>query len=329
MGHLQTLSRILSQKLNENPRRKTPIKKVSDPTIPPLGPAGEYTSQGWMGVLYPIHGSRQTSHIARMINDNINEAIERGDLPPIEWKTKTRLFAGGSSIDITITDIGSVPMFLPNTGKTDLVFSKEAERIRNGVKSIAQQYRRDESNPQIDYFSNNFYLNVEFDSSLVNLQKKMASGKIKPGEADEKLRLRAHVKAAKYVLKEIAETRSIQFPEFDNFLDAIEETLDGKRSIKDTQKISTEIRKAKKQSVSKAMSNAEFEDRFIATRLLEMMKVLVTAAPIGRQPFTSIEEQVRYDLASLLASIKKANYQQIQEQLSASIDERISREAAK
>jgi len=135
-----------------------------------------YTPYGW-------EGSKYTETKNKLSLKEIAQLIKKETLskhPEINISVKTQHFSGGSSVNINITSYPKPylqkilsPHFtfkfqnmeesqIPDWAY-DYAYTPEAKALLDDIQRIADQYRYDDSDGQIDYFSTNFYCTPEFD----------------------------------------------------------------------------------------------------------------------------------------------------------------------
>ena len=138
-----------------------------------------YTPYGWEGSKYKdTHEKLNLKEIAKKIKDEILSKY-----PEISVSVKTQHFSGGQAININIISYPKPylqkilsPHFtfkFQNLEESqipewayDYAYTSEAKALIDDIQRIANQYRYDDSDSQIDYFSTNFYCTPEFDWTL-------------------------------------------------------------------------------------------------------------------------------------------------------------------
>jgi hypothetical protein len=88
--------------------------------------------------------------------------------PEIKVSVKTDRYSHGCTLKIFITAF-PYPLYQEGKicGRENRDYSEKAKETLKGIQQIADQYRWDESDPQTDYFANNFYCTPSFDWELV------------------------------------------------------------------------------------------------------------------------------------------------------------------
>lgn len=137
-----------------------------------------------------------TKEIARLVREQIKREMKDGVLPKMKVSVKMDTFAGGSSINITVKE---APFRVLNPRHVELEyrndFSREAmgdrrrepvhteyaKSILNHLEDIANQYQRDNSDTQTDYFDVKFYLDVRFDGEMQRAEREHIEGFLKAG----------------------------------------------------------------------------------------------------------------------------------------------------
>ena len=122
-----------------------------------------YTQNGWKGEKYEQTKDLPLKEIAKMIKKEIKEKY-----PNLKFSVRSRRFAGGEAIDITIKDFGFNPINPNyNSNKPPIFdnhrYNERARKIMNDIEKIGNQYRFDDCDGMIDYFRVNFWFNVYID----------------------------------------------------------------------------------------------------------------------------------------------------------------------
>lgn len=139
-----------------------------------------------MGMSKTTYGNRyaetkhlSTTEVAKEIRKDIKALINLGALPPgLKASVKTRYFAGGSSIDVTVTHLpATLPVYNPewlvaddrgeNTYAQGLSrHSNQVKNILNIIEGAVESYNFDGSDSMTDYFHVRFYGSVKLDWAL-------------------------------------------------------------------------------------------------------------------------------------------------------------------
>lgn len=94
------------------------------------------------GTKYHLTKGKDITEIAKMVRADLKEAY-----PSYKFSVKCERFAGGQALHIGIQNTG-FKMFTP-----------ESDKLEREVRDLVYAYRRDDSDPMIDYHSTNFYAN--------------------------------------------------------------------------------------------------------------------------------------------------------------------------
>jgi len=143
-------------------------------------------------MIYQFEGSKYqttrnltTSETAKLIRQEINEKYSKKD----GWKisVRTKLFAGGSSIDVWVVDT-KIKVFQDDYAKLEIAkdwegirsirwenqgYTEEFNKVLKDLEAIVNQYNYDDSDSMTDYFNVGFYSSVGIDweakKDLLNL----------------------------------------------------------------------------------------------------------------------------------------------------------------
>ena len=144
-----------------------------------------YTQGGWEGSKYQeTNKTLSLKEIAKKIKDEILFKH-----PEISVSVKTEHFANGRAININVMSYPepylqkmislSFRSQYENMEESqipdwayDYTYTSEAKALIDDIQRIADQYRYDDSDGQIDYFSTNFYCTPEFDWTLREVELK-------------------------------------------------------------------------------------------------------------------------------------------------------------
>lgn len=164
--------------------------------------AGE-TTDGYMGAPAWIGGKhepgRDITEIAKDVRGDLKRAQREGWLrEDLDFSVRTERFSGGRALRVNVKGMSDDERlsykpepfnrrFNPHGG-----YSAEASEIHDRVDSIVDQYNRDESNSQVDYFNTDFYHSIGFESEedaladdterdIRSLTKKAEKAGIQPG----------------------------------------------------------------------------------------------------------------------------------------------------
>lgn len=120
-----------------------------------------------------------TVEIAKLVRLDIKQAIKERQLPKGSYSVRTRSFAGGSSIDITIKDI-TIQVMNPQRVFAEVLdegrsseprHTPEARQVIDILEGLLEAYNYDGSDLQTDYFHVNFYGSVRFAWELEEAQR--------------------------------------------------------------------------------------------------------------------------------------------------------------
>lgn len=98
-------------------------------------------------------GYISSDELEKLITNDVNEAIKKGEVPPIRFTIRKKSFAGGRSITLTVKKI------LQKT----LDQSSLTNELKKKLKEIGEAYNMTESDMQSDYYSTSYFFDVEFD----------------------------------------------------------------------------------------------------------------------------------------------------------------------
>jgi len=84
------------------------------------------------------------------ISRDIKEAIQKGELPQMEFTIKKHTFSLGQELIITIRDI-----------RANSIYS--SEKLREQIEGIANEYNRIERDAMADFYNTSFYISVRFE----------------------------------------------------------------------------------------------------------------------------------------------------------------------
>ena len=119
-----------------------------------------------------------TKDIAKAFRADVAKAKKDGILPKeLKLSVRTSLYSGGSSINVTIKEVGFNPLntarvhaqaqdrnlyTFPIGHPAESRFTKQGGEIKETLTSMLAAYNFDESDSMTDYFFVNFYGHVEF-----------------------------------------------------------------------------------------------------------------------------------------------------------------------
>lgn len=113
------------------------------------------------------------AEIAKLVRQDIREAIASGKIPRVKCSVRIERFSGGRSIDVRIVDVpagfcGVRQDFFDerDRGRWIRYRTEEAESLLGELNSILNSYNYDGSETQVDYFDVNFYGTADFDWRL-------------------------------------------------------------------------------------------------------------------------------------------------------------------
>jgi len=122
-----------------------------------------YTPYGWEGNKYKQTQDLPLKTRAKMIKEEI-----LAKHPDIAVSVRTEFFSMGCAIRVKVTrlngQIGEV--WVDNWGNKNYRYTARAKALLDSIQKIANQYRYDDSDGMIDYFSTNFYCTPDFDHAL-------------------------------------------------------------------------------------------------------------------------------------------------------------------
>lgn len=128
------------------------------------------TEFGWQGEQYQATKDLPLKEIAKRIKNEIS--LKHSD---ITVSVSTDFFSNGCAVNIRIA---KVPFLIyrkvsdPVTHYPMLQYTESAKKLMDDVQRIADQYRRDNSDGQVDYYDTNFYCTPSFNWELMNEAKK-------------------------------------------------------------------------------------------------------------------------------------------------------------
>jgi hypothetical protein len=127
-----------------------------------------YTPYGWKGKKFAETEKLSLKEIAQRIKQEI-----LGKHPEITVSVSTEHFSNGCAVNIRVKSVPfkafvKEPLY---PGQQDskyftLHYTDKAKELIDDIRHIANQYRRDDSDAQIDYFNTNFYCTPDFDYEL-------------------------------------------------------------------------------------------------------------------------------------------------------------------
>lgn len=120
------------------------------------------------GSKYEVNKDLSTTEIAKLIRKEIKERF-----PNIKVSVHTEYFANGSSIDVWVQDAGFNPInpkWNPRDYSTPMhinpIYTEQGKQLLKDLEAIVNQYNRDNSDTQIDYFDVSFYSDVSYSSEF-------------------------------------------------------------------------------------------------------------------------------------------------------------------
>ena len=122
-----------------------------------------YTPYGWEGNKYQKTRDLPLKTKAKRIKKEI-----LAKHPDIKVSVRTEHFSMGCAIRIKITKYnGQIGEAHKNQwGSLEYRYTKEAKALLDSIQHIADEYRFNDSDAQIDYFNTNFYCTPDFDHDL-------------------------------------------------------------------------------------------------------------------------------------------------------------------
>lgn len=119
-----------------------------------------YTPYGWKGAKYEEVEDLSLKDIAKIIKKEITSKF-----PDFKFSVRTEYFSGGRAIRVKITSVPNGFKIFKNPGIT-WQRTEQAQKLVEEIEKIANQYRYEDCDAQIDYFDASFWLNVDFDMEL-------------------------------------------------------------------------------------------------------------------------------------------------------------------
>ncbi len=106
---------------------------------------------------------RPTKDIAADIRADIKAAKKNGELPSeLKASVKTRLFAGGSAIDVSLSGWTGEMIYAPSE---DGYFKQTpaAQEVKDKLEAIRGAYNRNASDSMVDYYEVTYYGGTNWD----------------------------------------------------------------------------------------------------------------------------------------------------------------------
>lgn len=95
--------------------------------------------------------------IAKLVRQDIKEAVSNGRLPNAKYSVRTKRYAGGQSMLVEVLDAG-LPTW--NYIDRDCAGNQVRRAVNDRVENLMAAYNYDGSDSQTDYFHVNFYTHV-------------------------------------------------------------------------------------------------------------------------------------------------------------------------
>ena len=135
-----------------------------------------HTGSGWVK-------GRDVTAIAKLVRQDIADAVRRGALPAAKYAIRTKRYSGGRELRVTISDVripGAILLKVYNEsrlrremqgkdgshdeqGRAVPFYSEPARQLLQRVEDIVEQYNKSATHGQSDYYENEFFGAVEFD----------------------------------------------------------------------------------------------------------------------------------------------------------------------
>lgn len=130
-----------------------------------------YTPYGWKGKSYESTRSLPLKEVAKRIKREVEAKY-----PKFSVSVRTEHFSMGCAIHLKVVSmpVGFRIMRREDNahGYASYPYTEEAKALMDGLQKIANQYRFDDSDGQIDYFNTNFYCTPEFAWELRSKEEK-------------------------------------------------------------------------------------------------------------------------------------------------------------
>ena len=114
-----------------------------------------------------------TKEIAVRIRADIKQAIKVVALPPGKYSVKYRSFAGGTSIDVSVSDLHKDFRALTLGASGRVEPSTPGKWVMEALRRIVESYNYDRCDSMTDFFSVNFYSSVAFDWDWTDMERKV------------------------------------------------------------------------------------------------------------------------------------------------------------
>lgn len=106
-----------------------------------------------------------TVDIAKIIRKEIKKKF-----PKIKTSVRSERFAGGTAIDVIISDTGFNPInpeWDPRNWTGNLItnprYTERGKKLLERIKSLCERFRMSDCDGMVDYFRVNFWLDVKYD----------------------------------------------------------------------------------------------------------------------------------------------------------------------
>lgn len=125
-----------------------------------------------------------TAQIAARVRDDVRGEQDAGALPKdLKVSVTTKRFSGGSSITLLVKTVPQTFRFVNaehlkpyrRDERPPERYTSEGSALLRKLESIVSAYNYDGSDPMTDYFDVNFYKHVEYDQTLEEQHRALAS----------------------------------------------------------------------------------------------------------------------------------------------------------
>jgi hypothetical protein len=123
--------------------------------------------------------SRDIKDIAKDVRKDIKAAVKSGALRDGKFSVKIRRYSMGQSLDVRVKEVPGMVVVNPERVRrgadgqpdTEYLHTAEAMEVLSTLTGIVNQYHRDGSDIQSDYFDVNFYHSEKFDWEMEAAQQ--------------------------------------------------------------------------------------------------------------------------------------------------------------
>ena len=130
-----------------------------------------YTPYGWKGEKYGSTQNLPRKEVAKRIKKEIEAKF-----PKLGVSVRSEFFSNGSAINIKVVSVPAGFRIMRKEvnayGNASYPYMDAAKALLEALQRIANQYRYDDSDGQIDYFNTNFYCTPEFAWELRSKEEK-------------------------------------------------------------------------------------------------------------------------------------------------------------